>query len=135
MTIFPAEAGVTRKLIACVQDGDIVAIVGDRDLSGKGPRVELFGAPATLPAGPAFVALRAGVPLMVAGIYGVKRADGKRGWQAHIGEIMELPEDRSGDAVAELTQEIASQIEYYIAKRPEEWHVFQPFWLEDRPAQ
>ncbi|MDP9234626.1 MAG: phosphatidylinositol mannoside acyltransferase [Actinomycetota bacterium] len=133
MTIWPAEAGVTRKLIEAVEAGEIVAIVGDRDLTGRGPQVELFGAPATLPAGPAFVALRAGVPLMVAGIYGVKRADGRRGWEAHIGEIIELPDDKT-DAIPALTAQIAIQLQHFIALRPEEWHVFQPFWLEDRAA-
>jgi lauroyl/myristoyl acyltransferase len=132
MTIFPAEAGVTRKLVASVDEGAIVAIVGDRDLTGKGPQVDLFGAPATLPAGPAFVALRAGVPLMVAGIYGVKRPDGRRGWEAHIGEIIELPDEHNAETVAALTRQIAVELEHFIALRPEEWHVFQPFWPQDR---
>jgi phosphatidylinositol dimannoside acyltransferase len=134
MTIFPAEAGVTRKLIASVEGGAIVAIVGDRDLTARGPAVELFGATATLPAGPAFVAQKAQVPVMVAGIYGVRRPDGRRGWEAHIGEIIELPNDNAPDAIATLTRQIAVQLEYFIAKRPEEWHVFQPFWPEDRDA-
>lgn len=132
MTIFPAEAGVTRKLIASVEAGDIVAIVGDRDLSGRGLQVQLFGETATLPAGPAFVAMRAGVPVMVAGIYGVKRADGKRGWEAHIGRIIELPQESEREAIPHLTAQIASELEHFIARRPEEWHVFQPFWLADR---
>jgi phosphatidylinositol dimannoside acyltransferase len=134
MTIFPAEAGVTRKLIAEVESGAIVAIVGDRDLAGKGPEVELFGEPTTLPAGPAFVALRSRVPLMVAGVYGVRRPDGRRGWEAHIGEIIELPEVEAPDAIAQLTRRIAGQLEYFIAQRPEEWHVFQPFWTADKEA-
>jgi KDO2-lipid IV(A) lauroyltransferase len=132
MTIFPAEAGVTRKLIASVESGAIVAIVGDRDLAGKGPEVKLFGEKATLPAGPAFVAMRSRVPLMVAGIYGVKRSDGRRGWEAHIGEIIELPDADTPDAIALLTEKIARQLEYFIAKKPEEWHVFQPFWSADK---
>ena len=109
MTIWPAEAGVTRKLVEAVEAGDIVAIVGDRDLTGRGPEVQLFGAAATLPAGPAFVALRGGVPLMVAGIYGVKRADGRRGWEAHIGEIIELPAEPTTDVIPLLTAQIAAR--------------------------
>jgi lauroyl/myristoyl acyltransferase len=106
--------------------------VGDRDLTGKGPEVELFGDKATLPAGPAFVALRSKVPLMVAGIYGVKRPDGRWGWEAHIGEIIELPDADTTEAIAVLTAKIALELEYFIAKRPEEWHVFQPFWSADK---
>jgi lauroyl/myristoyl acyltransferase len=132
MTIFPAEAGVTRKLISSLDSGAIVAIVGDRDLTGRGPEVEFFGEKTTLPAGPAFVALRSGVPVMVAGIYGVRRADGRRAWEAHIGEILELPDDRTTTSIPALTARIARELEFFIAKKPEEWHVFQPFWPADR---
>ncbi|MDP9226057.1 MAG: phosphatidylinositol mannoside acyltransferase [Actinomycetota bacterium] len=132
MTIFGAETGVTRKLIASVESGAIVAIVGDRDLTGRGLEVEFFGAKATIPAGPAFVALHAGVPLMVVGVYGVKRRDGRWGWEAHLGDIIELPDDRTEDAIRLLTVQIARQLEHFIAQRPEEWHVFQPFWPADR---
>jgi predicted LPLAT superfamily acyltransferase len=69
---------------------------------------------------------------MVAGIYGVKRPDGRRGWEAHIGEIIELPHEQNAETVALLTRQIALQLEHFIAMRPEEWHVFQPFWPQDR---
>jgi lauroyl/myristoyl acyltransferase len=69
---------------------------------------------------------------MVAGIYGVRRPDGRRGWEAHIGEIIELPGESVPDAIALLTQRIARQLEYFIAQRPEEWHVFQPLWTADK---
>jgi lauroyl/myristoyl acyltransferase len=132
MTIFPARAGATAKLIEAVQTGAIVAILGDRDLKGRGPAVEFFGEKVTFPAGPASVALRSGVPLLVAGVYGVHRADGLRGWEAHISEPIELPETPGRDAVAELTQEIAHLLEQFVARRPEEWHVLVPFWPTDR---
>ena len=132
MTIFPAERGATAKLIEAVKDGAVVAILGDRDLKGRGPEVEFFGERVSMPAGPASVALRSGVPLMAAGVYGVTRPDGKRGWHADISEPIELPDTRGPDAVLELTQEIARRLEQYIAARPEEWHVFQPVWPSDR---
>lgn len=133
MTIFPAQPGATTKLVAAVEDGAVVAIVGDRDLKGIGPTVTFFGAPASLPAGPAAVALRARVPLLVAGVYGVTFPDGRRGWEAEISEPIELPDDADqATAVQELTQSVARKLEVFIARRPEEWHVFQPFWIQDR---
>ena len=39
-----------RELLAALRDGDSVGLVGDRDLTGGGMPVPLFGAPATLPA-------------------------------------------------------------------------------------
>ena len=132
MTIYAAERGVTEKLVASVEAGAVVAILGDRDLKGTGPAVTFCGAPATFPAGPASIALRTGVPLLVAGVYGIELAGGRRGWAGDISEPIELPSGRGEGAVAELTQKVAEGLEAAIRRRPEEWHVFQPFWIADR---
>jgi phosphatidylinositol dimannoside acyltransferase len=132
MTIFPAQAGATRDLARAVDEGAVVAILGDRDLKGRGPKVDFFGEKTTFPAGPAVVALKTGVPLLVAGVYGVDRPDGKKGWEAEISLPIELPDDNGREAIAELTQRVANVLEEFVARRPEEWHVFNPFWLVDR---
>ena len=133
MVIYPAEKGVTDKLVDEVKNGAIVAILGDRDLKGTGPEVTFFGERTTLPPGSASLALRTGVPLLFAGIYGTRFPDGKRGWDADIRGPIELPETSGPEAVAELTREIGKVLEELIARHPEEWHVFQPFWPADRP--
>lgn len=140
MKIYPAQAGVTRDLVREIEEGAVVAILGDRDLKGTGPEVTLFGEPVTLPAGPASIALRAGVPLLVAGVWGVKRADGLPGWEAEISEPIELPDDYepgkiTREQILELTAKYAPVLEGYIARRPEEWHVFQPFWPADKRSK
>ena len=131
MTIFAAEAGVTDRLVRAVDDGAVVAILGDRDLRGRGPKVEFFGEVTTFPAGPASVALRAKVPLLVGGVFGEVFEDGRRGWTAHIGPPIELPVD-SPDPIQDLTEEVAKQLGEHIRARPEEWHVLQPVWPADR---
>ena len=136
MVIHPAEAGVTTKLVEEVQAGAVVAILGDRDLKGTGPEVNFFGEPATLPAGAASVALRAGVPVLVAGVYGIELADGRRGWKADISDPIPMADlGPAGDddaARGELTRRIGAELERCVARHPEEWHVFQPFWIADR---
>src|SRR5680860_1623295 len=93
----------------------------------------MIGAP--LPAGPALLGLRSGAPIMVMGVHGTRRADGRRGWRARILEPID-PADYSGPhALTELTQEVATRLEHLIAVHPEEWHVFQPFWSADRPSR
>lgn len=132
MTIYPAEKGVTARLAQAVEDGAIVAILGDRDLKGTGPEVTFFGEAANFPRGAAQIALQTGVPPVVAAVFGVTHPDGTRGWLAEITEPIELPEEGGEEAVAKLTQSLATELEKAIAKRPEEWHVFQPFWKSDR---
>lgn len=135
MKIYPAEPGVTDKLVAEVENGAVIAILGDRDLKGTGVEVDFFGEPATLPAGAASVALRAGVPLLVAGVYGTRLPGGRRGWDAEISSPIELPADRGPGAVESLTRVAGAKLEELIARRPEEWHVFQPFWPADKRAK
>ena len=132
VTVHPARRDSASKLVDAVKGGAVVALLGDRDLRGRGPEATFFGAPATFPAGPASIAIRAGVPLLVAGVYGVVLPDGRRGWWAEIAEPIELPTARASDAVQRLTEEVARRLEGFIARQPEEWHVFQPFWIEDR---
>lgn len=131
MTIYPARRGITEKLVEEVEKGSVVAIVGDRDLRGSGPEVTFFGERATLPGGPAALALRTGVPLLVGGVYSIRRGT-RRGWYAQISEPLELPADPGPGAAAALTQQVARKLEEAIAHAPTEWHVFQPFWPADR---
>lgn len=134
ITVYPAVPGVSAKLVRAANSGKVVAIVGDRDLAGHGVEVEFFGAKATFPIGPASIALRARVPILVAGVYGVELPGRRRGWEADIAEPIELP-DQGPDAAVELTRQVVRRLEGFVARRPEEWHVFQPFWTEDRGLQ
>ena len=53
--------------MAALREGTPVGLVGDRDLTGGGTLVPLFGAPATLPLGPAMLAVESGAtPYVVA---------------------------------------------------------------------
>lgn len=136
MTIYPAVKGVTARLIEDIEGGAVVAVLGDRDLKGTGPEVVFFGEPATFPGGAASMAIETGAVLVVAGVYATVR-DGKPGWDAVITPALDTscPEDTqagSREHVAAVTQRIAHELEVAIARRPEEWHVFQPFWISDR---
>jgi len=132
MTIYPAEKGVTDKLVAELEAGAVVAILGDRDLKGTGPEIEFFGEPTTLPAGAASVALRAGVPMLVAGVYEIHIPGVGRGWQAVISDPIDLPSEPGPEATVELTRTAARHLEDFVRRHPEQWHVFQPFWPADK---
>ena len=57
-----------RELLGALRDGVSVGLVGDRDLTGGGVDVTLFGAPATLPLGPALLSIESGAPMYVVGV-------------------------------------------------------------------
>ncbi|HXF57234.1 MAG TPA: phosphatidylinositol mannoside acyltransferase [Actinomycetota bacterium] len=102
----------------------VVALVADRDLTGRGVAVEMFGAPRRLPSGPARLALATGAPLSTCSVY-----TAPDGWRCVIAPPLEV--ERSGDLredVARLTRSIARDFERFIAAAPADWHMFQPAW-------
>jgi lauroyl/myristoyl acyltransferase len=118
------DGDVARQLTNALASGRFVALVADRDLSGRGVEVEMFGAPRRLPAGPAVLALRSGAPVVVADIY-----ETRAGWRCVLHPPIEpvATGDRRAD-VAELTRRIAAMFERGIAAAPSQWHLFQPGW-------
>lgn len=130
ITIVPLVPGadVTKQCLERLNKGEMVALVSDRDLSGSGVEVRMFGRRTKLPAGPAVLALRAGAPLIPACIY---MEPGGR-WLAHVMERIDTGVDPADPgAVQELTQRMARAFEVLIGRSPEQWHAFQRVWLPE----
>lgn len=128
MTIIPLERGgdATAKCLERLAAGDLVALVADRDLSGSGVEVEMFGRRTKLPAGPAVLSLRSGAPLMTAVIYQTEHGD----WPARVLPPIERPPEGHPDPVGFLTQRIADAFAGFIAANPAQWHVFSRYWID-----
>jgi KDO2-lipid IV(A) lauroyltransferase len=126
MGIVPLSEGsrVAETLIRLLSENHIITLVADRDLTGRGVQVEMFGAPRLLPAGPAMLALATGAPLCVCAVFTTPE-----GWHTVIGPPVQI--ERTGqmrqDVVA-LTRVIAAGFERFIASAPADWHMFQPAW-------
>jgi KDO2-lipid IV(A) lauroyltransferase len=119
-----ANGHVGQQLAGLLAKNWVVALVADRDLTGRGVEVAMFGEPRKLPAGPALLSLSTGAPILVSPVYTTKV-----GWTIRIGEPLEV--ERTGvirKDVEVLTRAIASAFERAIAARPVDWHMFQPAW-------
>jgi KDO2-lipid IV(A) lauroyltransferase len=119
-----ANGHVGQQLAGLLAKNWVVALVADRDLTGRGVEVAMFGEPRKLPAGPALLSVSTGAPILVSPVYTTKV-----GWTIRIGEPLEV--ERTGvirKDVEVLTRAIASAFERAIAARPVDWHMFQPAW-------
>lgn len=126
MKILPLEkgSGVTQRLSEYLSRNWVVALVADRDLSGKGIEVEMFGARRKLPAGPAVLSTSSGAPIMVVAVY----SEGGR-WRVRIAPPLVVePSGNVREDIAALTQKMAGEFERAIAADPTNWHMFQPAW-------
>jgi KDO2-lipid IV(A) lauroyltransferase len=114
-----------RELLAALGNGTSVGLVGDRDLTGGGLPVTLFGAPANLPLGPAMLAVESGAPLYVVG---VRRA----GVGRYVGRLEPVPVPAEGSRRERVTAAmtgLAAAFERVVASAPEQWWaVFFPIW-------
>ena len=131
--------GARRELRAALGRGELVGVVGDRDIVGGGVSVPFFGAPAPLPVGPALLALESGAPIHVAA---VRRLRGER-FAGRL-ETIQAPDvatSRAGPVPGArasrrcCTQEVAV-FERLVADAPEQWWaVFFPIWPDLAPER
>jgi lauroyl/myristoyl acyltransferase len=118
------DRDVGRQLVKLLGENEVIALVADRDLKGRGVRVEMFGAERRMPAGPALLSLLTGSPLLPAAPY-----DRDDGWTILFQPPLSI--DPSGDMradVVELTRRLAAKFERSIEAAPTQWHMFQPAW-------
>jgi lauroyl/myristoyl acyltransferase len=123
-----ASEHVGRQLTQRLEQNRIVALVADRDLSGGGVEVEMFGRTRRMPAGPALMALSAGAPLISGPTYTTRD-----GWVEVLTPVSIEPTGRRKDDVIALTRALAAAFEKAIAAAPPDWHLFQPGWDTKAP--
>jgi phosphatidylinositol dimannoside acyltransferase len=111
-------------LVQAVRRGRVVCLLADRDLTGDGLPVTWAGRSVTMPVGPALVAQRTG-----AALFAVVAQFTPTGLVLRIS-----PEVEPGDLIS-MTQQIADHFTAAIAEKPEDWHMFQPFFDLERSGR
>ena len=109
--------------------GEAIGLVADRAVAGSGTRVELFGAPARLPAGPAVLALETGAP---AWLHATRRVGGGQ-YRSRL-ERVEMPVGGSRrERMNGFMEAQARAFERAVADAPEQWWtLFFPIWDDVR---
>ena len=126
-----AAGGVTRHLLEALRRGQTIALLNDRDLSGRGVEVEFFGERTTLPAGPAALAIRTGAAIIPVAAYFAQ--DG--GHDIIIEpEVVPAEAETTEERVRATTQALARVLERQVCRHPEQWHLVQPNWPSDHAA-
>ena len=125
MEVLPLDGRVLNTLEERLNQGALVALVSDRDLSRSGIEVDFFGGTARMPAGPALLALRTKAPLITAFVSYTDTG-------VHI-EFRNIILPSSGDEnskVKEIVQMTAQNFENGISENPEDWHMLQRIWID-----
>ncbi len=118
-------------LTKALKQGKVVALVADRDVSGRGVPVEFFGEMTTMPAGPFSLVELTGAALFPVGCY-----FDRDGWRFEVHPELPLPDaDERSERIRLGTQALAHEFEEIIRVHPTDWHLFQPNWPSDATVE
>jgi len=114
-------------LVKRAKEKRLIALVADRDLSHSGIDVNFFGANARMPAGPAVLAVKTGIPLVVAHVSYTPTG-------IHIDfHPVDLPTAGTESERVQVTvQRIADFFALGISQHPEDWHMLQRIWVDQK---
>ncbi|MEZ5176003.1 MAG: phosphatidylinositol mannoside acyltransferase [Acidimicrobiia bacterium] len=116
------------KLIRRLAGGEAIALLADRDVTGRGVSVRFFGEETKMPSGPVGLAVLTGAALIPVGVYFREGA----GHRIEIHPPLEIPAAETRDvAIAEGAALMATTLESIIRRDPSQWHLFQPNWPSD----
>ncbi|MBI5143832.1 MAG: lysophospholipid acyltransferase family protein [Candidatus Omnitrophica bacterium] len=122
----PIEIGIAlRSCYAALKGNNLLAVLGDRDFSKNGIRVDFFGRKTLLPKGPSVFSRRIGSAIVPT--FMIREKDDS------FRLIMDKPifPDASGEedkAIETLTKKYLSVIEAYVRKYPTQWYMFREVW-------
>jgi KDO2-lipid IV(A) lauroyltransferase len=125
MEVLPLDGRVLNTLQDRLNEGALVALVSDRDLSRSGIEIDFFGGKARMPAGPALLALRTKAPLITAFVTYTDNG-------VHI-EFRNVVLPSGGDESSKVKEIVQMTAQYFadgISKNPQDWHMLQRIWVD-----
>src|ERR1700686_2794672 len=125
ISVLTLDHGGIRKVLQPLRDREMGITAIDRDITGTGYPMPFFGRLAPIPLGPAAIALRLGTPLFPVCVYRLPDDT----YQAEGGPLVFARD--TGDARADqvrATEEVLRQLENFIRRHPEQWHVPHRIW-------
>jgi KDO2-lipid IV(A) lauroyltransferase len=127
MKVLDLDKSVIDQLEGFLNQGSLVALVADRDLSRSGIDVDFFNRKARMPAGPALLALRTKADLITAFVSFTEIG-------IHITFKGPFLINRGADSkieVQRVTQELANAFAEDISADPASWHMQQRIFIDD----
>ena len=114
-------------LMERLNQGKLIALVADRDMSRNGIEVNFLGGIAKMPAGPAILAIKTGSPLVTAYIRYLDK-----GIEITFDETIKLPVAGGEDEKIKIvTQSMADNFAKRIKDSPVDWHMLQRIWVDE----
>lgn len=129
---FKVKGGAAKGILKALQEQGLVLILIDQDAGKKGEFINFLGRPASTSPGPALIAIKHRVPVVMA--FGVREQDGQV--RVHLEKFPDIDQFKSGDdGVREFLIEYNKILEKYIREYPEQWFWMHRRWRTKPPIQ
>ena len=126
--VLHTEQKVIPTLLERLNEGKLVALVADRDLSKNGVEVDFMDGTAKMPSGPARLILNSNAAFISAYITYTKK-----GIHIVFKEIGPKPTSGTEDEkIIALTQLMADNFATGIKAAPVDWHMLQRIWIDEQ---
>ena len=124
--VLPLDSKAFPTLMRRALEKRLIALVADRDLSASGIPVTFFGRQTRMPAGPAILAIKTGLPLVAAHV-----SYTNTGIHIDFTEIEIAPDGDEQTQISKTVLKMAQAFEVGIRRYPQDWHMLQRIWVED----
>jgi len=125
MEVLALDSRSMATLLKRAREGALIALVADRDLSKSGVDVSFFGYPARMPAGPALLAVRTGIPLITAFV-----SYTAAGIHIELNSVDIPTEGSESERISTVVQKCADLFAKGISSAPQDWHMLQRIWID-----
>jgi KDO2-lipid IV(A) lauroyltransferase len=118
------------SMLRILKHNGLLALLIDRPVPGQGVRVDFFGEPVEVPAGPARLALRSGAAVVPTAFARLS----EKGMAVETLTDFTIAHEPTGDEeadVRQITQAIMHAHEQFIRDHPEQWYMFRELWPRD----
>lgn len=123
-----------RQCLNLLKENKMVALVGDRDFTEKGIKVDFFGRETFLPLGPAFLSMKTQSSIVMG--FMLRNPDDTFTLTIHkpielnINEQNTQNQQNKEEYLLKIIDSYKGVIEDYIREYPDQWYMFRRFWIE-----
>jgi KDO2-lipid IV(A) lauroyltransferase len=120
-----------HRCFLALKRGDVVAIVGDRPVTGHGITIDFFGRPTLVPEGYALLARRLDARIVPG--FMIMNEQGLYDMTFEDPIVPRRTDDEEGD-IRDTVVRCMDIVERYARRYPDQWYVFKPVWPPPRRA-